>query len=151
MGTFSRGTSLDPWFVTGFAEGEAAFTYSRSGRQMALYFAIKLTNGERPLLEEIQAFFGGIGKIYSAKARPPTPRSGFTKSAAYFRVCRREELRIVLSHFDQYPLRGSKAGSYAIWRQMVVLKQRFRQPDREQLQELAVSLSSASLRNKPWM
>src|SRR5262245_23670990 len=116
--TFSRGTSgVEPWYVTGFVEGEGTFTFSRSGAQMALYFAIKLTESDRSILEAIQDFFGGIGSIYRVKPRVPRASSGYTKTAAYYRVCRRDELDRVVEHFDSYPLRGSKAASYAIWRE----------------------------------
>jgi hypothetical protein len=137
--TFSRGTSLDPWYVTGFVEGEGAFTFSRSGRQMALYFAIKLTGADGPILEAIQGFFGGIGAS-----------SGYTKTAAYYRVCRRGDLDRIVEHFDMYPLRGVKASAYAIWREMVILKRAFRKPVREELDALAARLSAASPRNGTW-
>ena len=150
--TFSRGTVLNPWYVTGFVDGEGAFTFSRSGRQLALYFAIKLTGAERELLERIREFFGGIGSIYDVGAREaPTPRSGYTKAAVYYRVCRREDLERVVEHFDRYPLRGTKRASYAIWRQMVLLKRSFRKPPREELEQLAAQLSAASPRNAKWL
>jgi len=53
----------------------------------------------------------------------------------------------VLEHFDRYPLRGLKARSYDIWRQMVVLKREFRKPRRDELESLAAQLSAASPRN----
>jgi hypothetical protein len=151
--TFSRGTQqLDPWYVTGFVEGEGAFTFSRNGRQMALYFAIKLTGADRAILDTIREFFGGIGNIYDVVPRAaPTPSSGYTKAAAYYRVCRREDLDRVVEHFDRYPLRGTKAASYAIWRQMVVLKRDFRKPPREELAQLSAQLSAASPRNAKWI
>jgi hypothetical protein len=152
--TFSRGTihSLDPWYVTGFVEGEGAFTFSRSGRQMALYFAIKLTAADHAILEAIRDYFGGVGAIYGVKARAaPTPASGYTKAAAYYRVCRRQDLERVIDHFDRHPLRGAKAASYAIWRQMVILKRDFRKPPREELEQLSAQLSAASPRNAKWM
>jgi LAGLIDADG DNA endonuclease family protein len=149
--TFSRGTpELDPWYVTGFVEGEGTFTFSRSGPQMALYFAIKLTGSDRTILEAIQAYFGGIGSIYNVKPAAPTQASGYTKSAAYYRVCRSKDLDRVVEHFDTYPLRGSKAASYAIWREMVVLKRAFRKPARPELEALAARLSAASPRNGRW-
>jgi hypothetical protein len=149
VGTFSRGTSVDPWYVTGFCEGEASFTFSRQGAHLALYFAVKLTGSDRPLLETLQAFFGGAGKIYAVKARAgATPRSGLTKKAAYFRVCRRDELPVILAHFDAYPLYGEKAASYRVWRQMVLLKQAFRRSKVEELNALAVQLSQASTGNQ---
>jgi hypothetical protein len=150
--TFSREIPLlDPWYVTGFTEGEGSFTFSRSGQSMTLYFAIKLTMVDRHLLEAIQHYFGGIGMIYHVKARAPAgPGSGFTKSAAYFRASRREDLHRVVEHFDNYPLRGSKALSYAIWREMFVLKSAFRKVSNLELEALAARLSAASPRNARW-
>lgn len=147
--TFSRGTHrLDPWYVTGFVEGEGAFTFSRNGRQMALYFAIKLTGADKSILEEIRAYFG-VGSIYRVAATAaPTRSSGHTKEAAYYRVSRRDDLERVIEHFDRHPLRGSKARSYSIWRQMVVLKREFRKPNREELASLSAQLSAASTRRK---
>jgi hypothetical protein len=147
--TFSRET-LDPHYVTGFTDGEGAFTYSRSGNQLALYYALKLTATDLPILEEIQMFFGGIGRIYDVKARAPGPRSGATKSAKYYRVSHRDELAVIVDHFDRYPLRTTKRSVYEVWRLMVLLKRKFRQPDRNMLDQLAAQLSSLSPRNQPW-
>lgn len=125
METFSRGT-LDPAYVTGFVDAAGSFTYSRSSKQLALYFAVKLSPVDRPLLEELQAFFGGIGRIYSE---------------AYFRVTRRDELMAVVEHFDRHPLQSSKREVYELWREMVLAKQEFRRPDRERLDQLADEIS----------
>lgn len=148
METFSRGT-FEPWYVTGFVDGEGSFTYSRSGRQIALYFAVKLTEADRALLEHLQRFFGGIGNIYKVVARAPKTASGYTKTASYFRVTRLEDLKRIVEHFDRFPLQTAKRVSYEIWREMVVLKQAFRKPDRERLNTLAAQLSAASTRNQP--
>jgi len=125
--TFSRGT-LDPWYVTGFADGSGSFTYSRSGRQLAVYFAVKAN--ERELLELLQSHFDGIGRIYDVSR------------GSYFRVSRRDDLMRVVDHFDRYPLRTRKQQAYKIWRQMVVTKQDFRRPDRDLLESLATQLSA---------
>ena len=108
--------------MTGFADGAASFTYSRSGQQLALYFAIK---AEPTLLGEVQAFFEGAGRIYDT----------------YFRVSRRDELLRVVDHFDRYPLRSTKQEVYEVWRQMVMAKQEFRRPDRALLDSLAAQLT----------
>src|SRR5690348_16853163 len=108
--------ALDPWYVTGFADGVGTFTYSRSGNQIALYFAIKLTRADEPLLEQLREFFG-VGRLYQVKA---------TKSAALYRVTRHDELHRVTDHFDRYPLHGEKRLGYAVWREMVTLKRDFR-------------------------
>lgn len=136
METFSRETlltELDPWYVTGFVEGEGSFTYSRNGRQLQLYFAVKLPEADEPILQAMRDFFAGVGSIYLLRAR----------ASVYYRVCRREQLPVIIDHFDSYPLQGSKAAAYAIWREMVVLKQRFRQPDRDALRDLAAQLSAS--------
>jgi hypothetical protein len=141
---------MDPWYVTGLAEGEGTFTYSRTGSRLALYFAVKLIRADDALLLSLQAFFGGVGTIYRVRPRRPTPGAGFTKAATYYRVCRRDDLRRIVEHFDAYPLRGTKAASYQIWRLMVLLKREFPKTSRERLEEFAKRLSAASPRNAAW-
>lgn len=136
--------------MTGFTDGEGSFTYSRSGKQIGLYFAIKLSAIDRPLLESIQSFFGGIGRLYEVKARAPTGRGGATKTAAYYRVTSRKELPHILNHFDQYRLQSSKAHVYEVWRLMVLAKQQFRNFDKSALNALAEELSSRVGRNQSW-
>ena len=147
--TFSRET-LHPSYVTGFVDADGSFTYSRSGNQISLYFAVKLTAVDRPILEDIQAFFGGIGTIYDVKAKALGNRSGATKTAAYLRVSRREELSRVVEHFDAHPLRTTKAQIYEIWRLMFLAKQHFRNPDREALNALAEEISRRTTRRQSW-
>lgn len=131
--TFSRGT-VDPHYVTGFVEGAGSFTYSRSGRQLAVYFSVRLPESDRPLLDELQQFFSGAGKIYTVG----------DAGSAFYRVSHRLELTAVVEHFDAYPLRSHKAAAYEIWREMVRVKQQFRAPDRDRLEQLAAQLSALS-------
>jgi hypothetical protein len=130
--TFPRGT-LHPWYVTGLVEGEGSFTYSRSGKQLAVYFTMKR---ELTLLEDLRSFFGGIGTIYG---------HGGTTS---WRVTHRHDLARLVVHFDRYPLRTKKADSYAVWREMVLLKQQFRKVDRDGLERLACELSAPALQSE---
>ncbi len=116
--------SLDPWFVTGFSEGEGAFTFSRSGDAFALYFAITQREDSRSILEMIQKYFNGIGNIYTKKESLPTRNSGHTKSAAYYRVCKQNELLKIIEHFDKFPLQTKKQDVYRIWREMALEKTR---------------------------
>lgn len=122
---------LTPWFVTGFVQASGCFTFSRSGRQLALYFSLKSTARDVALLHDLQRFFGGAGRIY------PLPA---TRGCLY-RVSRHDELDRLLDHFDAWPLLASKAAAYALWRQMVVLKRNFRDPPRRELDALAEQLS----------
>ena len=153
METFSGpAVVVEPWWVTGLCDGEASFTYSRSSAQIALYFAVKLTASERPILEQLQSYFG-VGKLYDVKARSPQANSGFTKSAVLYRVTRHDELPRVVEHFDAYPLKTLKRESYRIWREMVELKRkfrRFRDGDRDELEEYAVALTMRQASKQSW-
>ncbi|MBV8759400.1 MAG: LAGLIDADG family homing endonuclease [Deltaproteobacteria bacterium] len=126
--TFSRGTTLDPAYVTGLIEAAGSFTFSRTSKQLSVYFAVKLA--DRELLEALQAFFG-VGRIYASGA------------SAYYRVNRREELPRIVAHFDQYPLRSRKRETFETWKQIIEAKAQFRRPDR-----LALSLLTAQLRRR---
>lgn len=99
---------LEPWYVTGFCDGEAAFTYSRSGGSFGLYFSIKQRDDNRQIVEDIRAYFNYVGYIYHAKGAQPTKNSGFTKPSAYYRVTKVGELRRIIEHFDRYPLQSKK-------------------------------------------
>ena len=99
---------LDPWYITGFADGEAAFTYSRAGGSFGIYFSIKQREDNRQIVEEIHNFFNGIGQIYRGKESKSSPKSGFTKPYAYYRVTKSAELQKIVEHFDKYPLQSQK-------------------------------------------
>ncbi len=125
---------LNPWYVTGFCDGEAAFTYSRASGSFGLYFSIRQREDNRKILEEIQEFFGGIGLIYAGR---------------YFRVTRVSELEIIISHFDQYPLLSKKRETFNIWKEMVKYKlDNFRKTDYTKMLSLAKALSMSNSRSR---
>lgn len=153
METFSRETSdkLDPWFVTGFVEGDGSFTYHRSGGNVAPVFAIRLTKQDEIILHKIQKFFSGAGRIYQVKPyESPTKGGRKTKSSVYYRVTRYVELMRIVWHFNKYPLAGSKKEAFKIWKEIVLLKEHFRKVPVEELEHLAIELSSLTPRNLPW-
>ena len=141
---------LNPWYITGFCDGEAAFTFSRSGGTFGLYFSIKQREDNRQIIEEIREYFNYAGYIYTQKDSPPTKNSGFSKPAAYYRVTRIHELKRIINHFDKYPLLTSKKKeAYNIWRQMVMHKlENYRDIDYNILRVLAEKLSNLNLKSR---
>ena len=65
-------SSLNPWFITGFTDGDGSFTVSISKKNTGMgwkiqpIFTIGLDPKDLDLLVQIQAFFK-IGKIYTSK------------------------------------------------------------------------------------
>ncbi|MBU2258556.1 MAG: LAGLIDADG family homing endonuclease, partial [Candidatus Omnitrophica bacterium] len=135
---------LDSWYVTGFADGEAAFTYSRSGGTFGLYFAIRQREDNKQIIEDIQAYFNYVGNIYHAKESEPTAKSGFTQPSVYYRVTKINELSRIIEHFDKYPLKSvKKFEAYRAWREMVLHKlNNYRAVDYDKLRTLAEKLSA---------
>lgn len=140
---------LSPWFVTGFSEGEASFTYSKSSNNIAIYFAIKVTKRDAELINKIYDFFK-VGRIYEVKPLAPTYNSGYTKTAIYYKVAKISDLEGIIDHFEKYPLQGEKRARYNIWKEMFFLKRKFREYDKNQLLMLSKQLSSLSPKNLPW-
>jgi hypothetical protein len=141
---------LDPWYVTGFADGEAAFTYSRHGGTLALYFAIKQREDNRQIVEEVQKYFDYVGDIYRGKESISSPKAGSTRASAYYRVTRINELKLVVDHFDKYPLQSAKKQeAYQVWREMVMHKlDNYRDVDYNKLRVLAEKLSSLNAQSR---
>ncbi|KKS19204.1 MAG: hypothetical protein UU76_C0003G0007 [Parcubacteria group bacterium GW2011_GWC1_41_7] len=114
---------LDPWYITGISEREAAFTYSiASKKRVNLYFAIRLTHTDALLLKEIKDFFG-VGNIYHVKASKLTSNSDNINRTEYYRVTNLNDLAVIVRHFDAYPIHGRKKHLYEIWKNIYLLKQ----------------------------
>ncbi len=141
---------LDPWYVTGFCDGEAAFTYSRTSGSFGMAFSIKQRQDSRKLIEDLQAFFGSIGNIYEVKESREGKKSGFTKPSVIYRVTRINDLRSVVDHFDKYVLQNQKKlEAYQAWREMVMYKlENYRDIEYDKLRVLAEKLSSLNSKSR---
>ena len=141
---------LNPWYVTGFCDGEAAFTYSRTGGSFALYFGITQSESNAHIIDEIWAYFNHVGNIYKRTAAAPTKNSGFTKPSVYYRTTKPDELTVIIDHFDKYPLQiERKQEAYAVWREMVMHKlENYRAIDYDKLRSLAEKLSNLNSKTR---
>lgn len=96
-------TTINPWFVTGFSDGEGCFHLAvnkhkrfKQGYSLGAVFKIHLHNKDLALLEKLKTYFG-VGKIYELK-----------RGTVQFQVSSIEDLKVIISHFDKYPLITSK-------------------------------------------
>ena len=145
--------SLDPWYVTGFCDGEAAFTYSRSGGTFCVSFSIKQRDDNRQIVDDIWEFFKYIGNIYNCKGLVPTKNGGNTKPSVIHKINRVSELLIIVDHFDRYPLQSKKKyEAYKVWREMVMYKSdNYRKVDYNVMRTLAEKLSSLNLQSRAFI
>lgn len=141
---------LDPWYITGFCDGEAAFTYSRAGGSLALYFGVKQREDNRQIIDAIREFFNYVGKIYYHVGSKGGSKNGFTQPSSYYRVNKIDELKRIIEHFDIYSLQSQKKHeAYLIWRQMVMYKaDNYRNIDYNILRDLAAKLSNLNSKSR---
>lgn len=141
---------INPWYITGFCDGEAAFTYSRAGGTFGMYFGLRQRADNEELIQRIWEYFHYVGNIYYGRAAEPTRNSGYTKSSVYYRVTKADDLTIILDHFDKYPLQSAKKlEAYKIWREMVIYKiKNFRNINYDDLRPMAVKLSSLNSKSR---
>jgi hypothetical protein len=104
---------LDPWFVTGLTEGEGCFCIAlalrrklRTGLEVRPSFALSLNEKDLELLRDLQAFFG-CGWIRESKA---------DRTFKYEARSLKDLLERIIPHFERHPLRGTKAKSFAAFR-----------------------------------
>src|SRR5438034_9501097 len=95
--------SLHPLFITGFADGEGCFSIIvtknnelKTGWRIKAVFSIGLHKKDITLLEKIKSTLG-VGKIHK-----------HGKNSVQYRVESIEELKVILNHFDKYPLISAK-------------------------------------------
>jgi DNA primase large subunit len=144
---------LDPWYVTGFCDGEAAFTYSRSGGTFGLIFSIKQRADSRKIIEDLRQFFGYLGNIYEVKESKEGQKSGHTKPSVIYKITRIDELKLVVDHFDKYLLQNQKKfEAYSVWREMVMYKlENYRDIEYDKLRVLAEKLSSLNSKSRAFV
>ena len=108
--------ALHPWFVTGLVEGEGTFSVSFSRRRRLKVgietrpsFSVTLHQRDLALLKALRAYFGCGAIRYSR-------RDGTYK---YEVRSVTDLVRHILSHFERFPLQGSKAQDFEKFAQIV--------------------------------
>lgn len=74
------------------------------GHQVRCVFGINLHEKDLPLLERIQEFFNGVGVIH---------RHG--ESSFSYLVSSVSDLKVVIAHFEAYPLITKKRANYILF------------------------------------
>lgn len=75
-------------------------------------FTISLNSRDTALLEKIQHFFGGIGKISHRKK----------DNAVYFTVKSvKDIMNVIIPHFEKYPLLTKKSVDFELFKEIVTL------------------------------
>ena len=108
--------NLDPWFVTGFTDGEGCFLINvrpnsklKTGYSVELVFKIALHSKDKALVENLKNYFG-VGTV--------TARGS---DCIQFWVGSLKDLQVIVHHFDNYPLITQKWSDYQLFKQVVEL------------------------------
>lgn len=108
----SNNINLDPDWVSGFSEGDGSLFVTISGEpnRVRVMYSIGLNERDLPLIQKIQEFFGGIGRITSYD------------NVVQYRVSDLKDIRrVLISHFDTYNFNGNKLYNYLIWKEIINL------------------------------
>ena len=111
--------NLNPWFVSGFVDGDGSFSVSITKKKSGIgwkiqpIFTIGLDPKDLDLLVQIKVFFK-TGKIYTSK-----------RGIVYYTVgSTKDIIKYILPHFDKYPLISFKLKDYLVFRQIVLLMEK---------------------------
>ena len=108
-------SKFNPWFITGFCDGESSFTvsvYPDSKSKLkwgySTSFNINLHIKDIFILEKIQNTWG-VGRIQIRKDEP----------VAEYIVKSLKELEVIIEHFSKYPLMTVKLSNFLLFKQCV--------------------------------
>ena len=109
---------INPWWVTGFSDGEGCFSIIvsknqkyKAGYSVVLCFSIGLHKNDEVLMKEIKNYFSGVGFI-NFKHGPNTIQ---------YMVRSKKDLRVIIDHFDKYPLITEKWSDFQLLKQAFIL------------------------------
>ena len=107
----TQNLTMNPWFVTGFADAESCFALSviknnkmKAGWHVKLSFQIGLHQKDHALLEQIKTYLG-VGNIYKQGSQ-----------LLQFRVDSVKDLKVIINHFDKYSLITKKLVDYNLFK-----------------------------------
>ena len=110
LDSIQNASKINPWFLTGFIDGEGCFRISLTkidrgiGWRVQLFFQINLHVKDRALLENIKDYLE-VGKIHN---------SG--KNLIQYRIQTFDELTILIKHLETYPLISKKRADFSLFR-----------------------------------
>ena len=134
--------ALDPWFVTGLAEGEGCFCISfslrsklKTGLEVRPSFALSLNERDLRLLRDLQNYFG-CGSIRESRA---------DRTFKYESRSTSELLERIVPHFREFPLRGSKRRSFNGFARICQMIEQGDHLERDGLRQIVVIAYETSL------
>jgi len=132
--------SIEPWFITGFTDGEGCFIISisrsnkySSGWTVKPSFKITLHQKDLVLLQQIKNFFG-VGSIY---------KQGLLSNQ--YCVTSVEYLAVVINHFEKYPLNTKKWVDYLLFKKAIRLIQQKKHLTKQGLRKIVAIRASMNL------
>lgn len=102
---------INPWFITGFSDGEASFILyiqktnnTKIGWASWLSFEINLKDKDLCILKGIKSYLG-VGKIYHK-----------SNGTCVYCVRSYDDISVIIQHFDKYPLLTQKQSDYLLFK-----------------------------------
>jgi LAGLIDADG DNA endonuclease family protein len=130
---------LAPWYVTGLIEAQGSFVCAPSSRSVEVSFELALPGRDQPLLAQLRASLGGVGRLHRRSATGP----------AVWRITRRLELLRLVEHLEAFPLQGARTAAFAPWAALVRRRAAsFRRPLPPEAWDLAEQVRSAQPRRR---
>jgi len=120
LNTIQSEPKISPWYITGFTDGEGAFSFSINKKekkldgtfrwQIQIEFLLPASNNpaNKEQLILIKNLLG-VGQISVNKAK------GNNKSLLRYRVQSLKQCLLIKHHFEQYPLLTDKLVNFKIW------------------------------------
>jgi hypothetical protein len=147
---------LEPWFVTGFVDGEGCFLINiyrdksfNTGWRVKLFLQINLHKKDRRarsarrsspeegadlvLMEQIEKF-SGVGKIYK-----------YDSDAIRYLVYSVKDLQVIIKHLDEYLLHTKKRADFELWKKAFELIQNKEHLTAQGIQKIVAIKASLNL------
>ena len=106
---------INPWFLTGFIDGEGCFDVSitknqelKVGWEIRQRFQINVHSRDTDLLKQIKVYLKEIGSIYHRR----------TRKEIKMEVRSFKELKTIITHFDKFPLITDKSSNFELFKKV---------------------------------
>lgn len=111
---FNNNITIKPWWITGITDSEGNFSINYNNKTKKVSFAFKVTQNDQSLaiLNYLKEYFK-VGNVVVDNIK--------TRGYKYIVSNREDLVNVIFTHFDHFPLQGSKYLDYLDFKKSVLL------------------------------
>ena len=119
---------MNSYWITGFIDGEGCFqAFYNWNNHLHVSFKVNQRDDDKQVVLQLKKYFkvGNCYHINNDGRRKFGDKANVKDVMRYQVVSIKDLIKVIIPHFDKYPLQSKKQKDYKIWRQILILANKY--------------------------